>query len=154
VGRFPAKQRIVLGCPGGGPRVEIAQAENQRKKKSRHHGEHCEDRLPDPPQHDSPSSLGRVLDQHEEEPSEGPSKKKSRTTRSHEKKNCFGFAAPRIAQAAAPSRAQTAPMTGMRFHGCPGGIVTCSGRSATRSRSEIIQDSRTSTLRAPRDSSR
>ena len=56
---------------------------------------------------------------------------KNRNDTSHEKKNCFGFAGPRIAQATAPSRAMTPAMTGMRFHECPGGIVTCSGRSAT-----------------------
>ena len=79
--------------------------------------------------------------------------RKNRNETSHEKRNCFGFAAPRTAQTTAPSRAQAAPMTGARFHECPGGIVACSGRSATRSRSGIIQDSRSSTLRAPSDSS-
>ena len=45
--------------------------------------------------------------------------KKNRNDTSHEKKNCLGFAAPRIAQATTPSRAQTAAMTGMRFHEVP-----------------------------------
>ena len=75
VWRLPAKQRIVLGCAGDGPRVEIAQAEEQREEEGRHHGERCEDRLPDPSQHDPPSSLGRVLDQHEEERAEGQAQK-------------------------------------------------------------------------------
>ena len=57
--------------------------------------------------------------------------RKNRNDTSHEKKNCFGFAAPRIAHATAPSRAQTAPITGMRFHECPGGIVACWGESAS-----------------------
>ncbi len=56
---------------------------------------------------------------------------KNRNDTSHEKKNCFGFPGPRIAQATAPSRATTPAISGMRFHECPGGIVTCSGRSAT-----------------------
>ena len=75
VRRLPAKQRIVLGCPGDGPRVEIAQTEEQREEQGRHHGERCEDRLPDPSHHDPPSSLGRVLDQHEEERAEGEAQK-------------------------------------------------------------------------------
>src|SRR6185295_9909920 len=79
--------------------------------------------------------------------------RKNRNETSHEKKNCFGFDAPSKAQAAAPSTAHPAPMTGMRFHECPGGIVACSGRNATWSRSEDIQDSTSSTLRAPSDSS-
>ncbi len=75
VWRLPAKQRIVLGCAGGCPRVEIAQTEEHREGKSRHHRNRCEDRLPDPSQHDPPSSLGRVLDQHEKEPAEGQAQK-------------------------------------------------------------------------------
>ena len=65
--------------------------------------------------------------------------RKNRNDTSHEKKNCFGFAAPRIAQATIPTRAATAPMTGKRFHECPGGMVDASGRTATRLRSGIIQ---------------
>ena len=57
--------------------------------------------------------------------------RKNRNDTSHEKKNCFGFAAPRIAQATAPNTATAPAMSGMRFHACPGGIVACSGRSAT-----------------------
>src|SRR5215813_4369214 len=62
---------------------------------------------------------------------------------SHEKKNCFEFPGPRIAQPTTPSSAHAAPMTGMRFQECPGGIVASSF--------EIIQDSRSSTFRAPSD---
>src|SRR6476661_940678 len=63
--------------------------------------------------------------------------RKYRHATSHEKKNCLGFEDPAMAQATAPSTAQATPAAGMRFHGCPGGIVTCSGRSAT-TRSGII----------------
>ena len=75
VWRLPAKQRIMLSCPGDGPQVKIVQAEQHRQEEGRHHGKRCEDRLPNPPQHDSPSSLGRVLDQHEEESAEGQAQK-------------------------------------------------------------------------------
>ena len=75
VRRLPVQQRIVLSHPGDGPRVQIAQAEQHRQEESRHHRNHCEDRLPDPPHHDPPSSLGRVLDQHEKERAEGQAQK-------------------------------------------------------------------------------
>src|SRR6185295_2746458 len=69
--------------------------------------------------------------------------RKNRYDISHEKKNCFGFPVPRVAQPTTPSTAHAAPMAGMRFHECPDGIVICSF--------EIIQDSRSSTFRAPSD---
>src|SRR5262249_39299564 len=69
--------------------------------------------------------------------------RKNRYAMSHEKKNCFGFPGPRIAQPTTPSSAHAAPIIGMRFQECPGGIVASSF--------EIIQDSRSSTLRAPSD---
>ena len=78
VWRLPAKQRIVLGCARDAPRVEVVQAEEQREEKSRHHRKRGERRLPDPPHDDSPSSLGRVLDQHEEERAEGQAHKEQK----------------------------------------------------------------------------
>ncbi len=68
--RFPLQQRIAFGGPRHGPRVEIAQAEQQREEERRHHRQRRERRLADAPQDDSPSSLGRVLDQHEEQRAE------------------------------------------------------------------------------------
>ena len=69
--RFPLEQRIVLGRTGVRPFVEIVQAEEHRQRQRRHHGERGEDRLADPPQHDPPSALGRVLDSREKERAEG-----------------------------------------------------------------------------------
>ncbi len=65
----------MLGGVGVGPFVEIVQPEEQREEEGRHDGEHGEDRLPDPSHHDPPSSLGRVLDQHEKERAEGQAQK-------------------------------------------------------------------------------
>ena len=142
----------MLGCVGVGPFVEIVQPEEQREEEGRHHGEHGEDRLPDPPQHDPPSLPGPRMDQHEEERAEGQAQKEQERHEPREEK-LLRIRAPRIAQATAPSRAQTAPMTGMRLprrgRRRDGGLP---GRSATRS-AFIIQNSRSSTLRAPSDSS-
>src|SRR5687768_8003915 len=56
--------------------------------------------------------------------------RKNRNDTSHEKKNCFGLPIPRIAQATAPITARTAPISGRRFHECPGGIVALPDISA------------------------
>jgi hypothetical protein len=75
VRRLPAQQRIVIERLGVSPLVQIVQAEEQRQEQGRHHRDRCEDRLPYPSQHDPPPSLGRVLDQHEEEPAERQAEK-------------------------------------------------------------------------------
>ena len=133
---LPAQQRIVLGRARDRPRVEIVQAEEQRDEESRHHGERCEDRLADPPQHDPPSSLGARTGSARRRARRGPGSERTGTTRATRRRTASDSPRPRIAQATAPSRAHAAPMAGRRFHECPGGIVACSGRSATRSRSD------------------
>jgi hypothetical protein len=62
------------------------QAEEQREEEGRHHWQRGEDRLPDPPHHDSPTSLGRVLDQHEEERAKGEAQKKQERHEPREEK--------------------------------------------------------------------
>src|SRR4030095_14840611 len=75
VWRLPLKQRIVFGRARDGPRVEIVQAKEQQDAEGRHHRDRCENGLADPPHHDPPPSLGRILDQYEEERAEGEAQK-------------------------------------------------------------------------------
>src|SRR5262245_30212450 len=64
--------------------------------------------------------------------------RKKRNATSQEKKNCFGLAAPSAAEATS-ARTPTAPaIRGVRFHALSAGSETCSGRSATRSRSAVM----------------
>ena len=72
----------------------------------------------------------------------GPGSERTGTTRATRRRTASDSLPPESRRPLSPAGRQTAPMTGMRFHGCPGGIVACSGRSATRSRSGIIQTPR------------
>ena len=76
--RYGAFQRSSASCCAGvgvRPLVEIVQTEEHRDEEGRHHRDRCENGLADPPHHDPPSSLGRILDQHEEERAEGQAQK-------------------------------------------------------------------------------
>jgi hypothetical protein len=129
--RLPPKQRIVLGRPRNGPRVEMVQTEEQRRNRTAITGIMAKVVSPDPAQHDPPSSLGRVLNQHEEQRAK---RERHEEQERHEprEEELFGVRrSQKSRRPRLPAGRSRAPTSGSRFHGCPGGIAACSGRSAT-----------------------
>ena len=153
VWRLPAKQRIVLGCARG--------RSTSRDRAGRGATGGRGPPSPGASRRSSPRSVaarspilpGSRTGSARRRARRGPGSERTGTTRATRRRTASDSPPPESRRPPRPAGRTTAPMTGMRFHGCPGGIVACSGRSATRSRSGIIQDSRSSTLRAPRDSS-
>ena len=152
VRRFPVQQSILLGGPGDGPRIERVQAEQHRHEQDRHHRQHGEDGLADAPQHDAPSALRGVLDQHEEERAERERQEEQERDEPREIEllripgsQHRADRRPQQRQDGADHR-QTIPRVTRRDRGLLGPelyVIAFVGH----------QDSRSSTLRAPRDSS-
>jgi hypothetical protein len=113
-----------------GPRVQIAQAEEQREEEDRHHGSVAKTVSPIPSQHDPhPPCAAYWISTKKSAPR--ARLRKNRNETSHEKKNCFGFPRPSRAQAPRPARRDDRANHRDAVPRMPGGNRDRSGRSAT-----------------------
>ena len=132
VWRLPAKSAS-LGDPGMRP-LEIVQPRNTRKAPPSR--ESWRRSSPRSVAARSPSALGRELDQHEEERAEGQAQKEQERHEPREEEP-LRIRGPQNRAGHRPSRRDAGADDRKAVPRVPGGIVTCSGRSATRSRSWI-----------------